>query len=266
MTPERGRFNTVTGGGGLILTSPRLPWHWGDENWLTALYYLFSPNSGQSSLLRPGSPLSIRGLGGSGSGRSGRGALAAACRAKFGPCDFLPCGTAGWFFLSPVADNAKAGPEGAAGRRDRGDRAGDTQQRGPSPPSQLWLCAALGRSPGSCSAAPQPSPGGSSPSQSVAKQSPFCSERCLRFFHASQAFSLETPVPESSGYVKTCLHLKQKSVPQPCDPRGKFVTTCPGAGLPGVAQPAWEHLQLQGSVCRWEFGACLVLIPLSASQ
>ncbi|KAL2297488.1 hypothetical protein Nmel_016792 [Mimus melanotis] len=90
---------------------------------------------------------------------------------------------------------------GAAGRRESGDRAG----------TRGHLCAGLGRSPGSCSAGPQPSPGISSPSQSVAKQSLFCSERCLRFFHASQAFFLETPVPESSGYVKTCLHLKQKS-------------------------------------------------------
>lgn len=124
----------------------------------------------------------------------------------------------------------------------------------------------MGRSPGSCSAGPRPSPGVSSPSESVAKQSSFCSERCLWFFHASQAFFLETPVPESSGYVKMCLHLKQKRVSEPCDPRGKFVTTCPGAWLPGVAQPAWEHLQLQGSICLREFGTCLVLTPLSTPQ
>lgn len=147
--------------------------------------------------------------------------------------------------------------------------AGDTQgtlSGGPSPPTQLWLRAALGRSPGSCSAGPRPSPGVSSPSESVAKQSSFCSERCLWFFHASQAFFLETPVPESSGYVKMCLHLKQKRVSEPCVPRGTFVTTCLGAWLPGVAQPAWEHLQLQGSICLTEFGACLVLTPLSAPQ
>lgn len=121
----------------------------------------------------------------------------------------------------------------------------------------------LCRSPGSCSAAPQPSPGVSSPSQSVAKQSLFCSERCLRFFHASQAFFLEAPVPESSGYVKTCLHLDQKRVSRSCDPRGMFVTVprglaawsgpaclgAPAAPRVHVPEGVWSLLGLDPPVC-----------------
>lgn len=140
---------------------------------------------------------------------------------------------------------------GAAGRRDNGDRAGH-KQRGPSLPALPWHCW-LGAGQGTWLL--QPSPGGSSPSRSIAKQL-FCPERCLRFFHASQAIFLETPAPESSGYVKMCLHLKQKRVSQPCDPRGKFVTTCglgclewpsllgstcssKGPSAPGSLEPAW---------------------------
>lgn len=111
---------------------------------------------------------------------------------------------------------------------------GHTQQ-GLSPLAQPWLCW-LSAGQGTWLLQH-----GSSPSQGIAKQSLFCSERCLRFFHASQAFFLETPVPESSGYVKMCLHLKQKGVSQPCDPRGKFVTTC------GLGCLEWPSLL--GSTC-----------------
>lgn len=92
----------------------------------------------------------------------------------------------------------------------------------------------LGRAPGSCSSVlhlPR------------ALQNSPCSvpRDACGSFTPLRLFFLETPAPESSGYVKMCLHLKQKGVSQPCDPRGKFVTTC------GLGCLEWPSLL--GSTC-----------------
>lgn len=192
--------------------------------------------------------------------------LTSVSRAKYGsrrrrsPYYFLPYGRARWFFLSPITEEAKAGPRapalrnaGAALLRRGGGTVGGpsgcrqrTRRLSQPAGSAVALCN-LGRVTWLLRRGSSALPECFFTFQEHCKTVEFLFRvtvavvSCLPGYLL--AFFLETPALESSGYVKICLCLK-KNVSWPCDCRGNRWICAQGARLPGGVRSARGHLRL----------------------